>query len=200
MIQKSSTVALFAGAAAVIALFATAGVSVSAQAGATRRPDLGGHWQLNRELSDDAREKLKSMGHGPADAHGGGHGPGRHGGFFGIFGGGRAKQMHAQLEEVIVNAPTRFSLAQDEQKVVLTDANGRVQTRLTNNRKVTVAGRDVQTKWESNRLVSEITVGNAKVIETYERSSTAPQLIVTASVDGRGRQVSVRRVYDPVAK
>lgn len=46
--------------------------------------------------------------------------------------------------------------------------------------------------------MSEITVGNAKVIETYERSRGAPQLIVTVRVDMRGQPMSVRRVYDAV--
>src|SRR5262249_40163403 len=91
-------------------------------------------------------------------------------------------------------------LTQDDQKVVLTQPDGRVRTLLTHNRKVKVDGLDVQTKWEKNRLVSEIAVGDAKVIETYERSPNASQLIVTARVEMRGRQVSVRRVYDAVVK
>lgn len=75
-----------------------------------------------------------------------------------------------------------------------------MRTLPTNNRTVKSDGRDVRTQWENNRLVSEITVGNAKVIETYERSPGAPQPIVTARVDVQGRQVSVRRVYDAVTK
>jgi len=43
-------------------------------------------------------------------------------------------------------------------------------------------------------------VGNTKVIETYERSAGAPQLIVMARMDMHGRQVSVRRVYDAVTE
>lgn len=202
MIQKSSTFPLLVCGAAIITACAAAGVTFAAQAGAPRRPDLTGQWQLNSDLSDDAREKLQSMGHGSGDADRGGHGPGRHGGFGGIFGsifgGGRA--AHAQLEDVILNAPTRFALTQDDQKVVMTEPNGRVRTFPTNNRKVKVDGRDVTTKWENNRLVSEITVGNAKVIDTYERSPSAPQLVVTARIDMGGRQVSVRRVYDAVTK
>jgi Spy/CpxP family protein refolding chaperone len=147
MIKKRSTFPRLACAAAVIAVLTAAGVSVAAQAGAPLRPDLTGQWQLNRDLSDDAREKLQSMGGGGGDASGGGHGPGRHGGFFGIFGGGRA--AHAQLEEVILNAPSRFALTQDDQKVVLTEPNGRVRTLPTNNRKVKVDGRDVQRRRSS---------------------------------------------------
>lgn len=78
-------------------------------------------------------------------------GSGRHGGFGGIFGsifdGGRA--AHAQLEDVLLNAPTRFALTQDDQTVVITEPNGRVRTLPTYNRKVKVDGRDVTTKWEN---------------------------------------------------
>src|SRR5262249_13767944 len=196
MIKKSATFFLRASAVAVITTWTAAGVSVVAEVAATVGPDLTGQWQLNPDLSDDAREKLQSMGGG--DSSGGGHGPGRHGGSGAS--GGRGRAEHADLEEVILRAPTRFVLTQDDQKVVLTEPDGRVRTLPTNNHKVRVDGRDVQTKREKNRLVSEITVGDAKVIETYERSPNASQLIVIARVDMRGRQVSVRRVYDAVPK
>jgi hypothetical protein len=197
MIQKYS--ALLACALIASGVITTATARVTAQDRAVGRPDLSGGWQLNRDLSEDAKAKLESMHSSPPA---GGHGPGRHGGVGGIFGGifGGGQAAHAQLEEVVVNAPTRFVLMQDDQKVVLTEPEGRVRTLPTNNRNVEVDGRDVRTKWENNRLVSEITVGNAKVIETYERSPSAPRLIVTARVDMRGRQVSVRRVYDAATK
>jgi len=108
----------------------------------------------------------------------------------------RPSVLSKRLEEVILNPPTRFVLSQYDQKILLTQPDGRVRTLLMNNRKVKVDGSDVRTKWENNRLVSEIMVGNARVIETYERSPSASQLIVTARMEMRGRQVSVRRVYD----
>jgi hypothetical protein len=46
------------------------------------------------------------------------------------------------------------------------------------------------------RLVSDISVGDAKVIDVYERSTTATQLIVTTRMEMQGHDVSVRRVYD----
>jgi hypothetical protein len=45
-------------------------------------------------------------------------------------------------------------------------------------------------------LVSEISLANATVTETYERVTTAPQLIVTTKMEMGGRDVSVRRVYE----
>lgn len=211
MIQKSSTCPVSACLAAVITAWAAVGVSVGAQTNTPVRPNLSGAWQLNRDLSEDAQRKLQSMGDGGEHGgrgSGGSHGPdhaGRGGGGHGPDGhaGGRAQQdTRAQLEaqNLILNAPTRFVLTQDDQKVVLTEPDGRVRTLPTNNRKVKVDGRDLRAKWENNRLVSEISVGNAKVIETYERAPSAPQLIVTARVDMQGRRVSVRRVYDAVTK
>lgn len=196
-IRNHSGVVVYA--ALVGCLVAAGSVRVAAQERGVTRPDLSGRWELNRDLSEDAKSKLESM---RSSQGAGGHGPGRHGGFGGIFrgifGGGQA--AHAQLEEVILDAPTSFLLSQDDQKVVLTESDGRVRTLATNNRKMKVDGRDVRTKWENNRLVSEITVSNAKVIETYERSPGSPRLIVTARVDMRGQQVTVRRVYDAVTK
>jgi hypothetical protein len=54
----------------------------------------------------------------------------------------------------------------------------------------------VRTKWDKQRLVSEISLGGAKVTETYERLVDSTQLIVTTKMDMHGRDVSVRRVYE----
>lgn len=197
MTQKYS--ALFACALIASGAITTATARVAAQDRVVGRSNLSGTWQLNRDLSDDAKTKLEGM-HSSQPA--GGHGPGRHGGLGGIFGGifGGGQSGHAELEEVVVNAPTRFVVMQDDQKVVLTEPDGRVRTLPTNNRAVKVDGRDVRTKWDNDRLVSEIKVGDAKVVETYERSPNAAQLIVTARVDMQGRQVNIRRVYDSVTR
>jgi hypothetical protein len=62
-----------------------------------------------------------------------------------------------------------------------------------------IDGREVRTRWENIRLVSETTIGDAKLVETYERAG-ARQLIVTVRPEMHGQQMSVRRVYDPVGK
>jgi hypothetical protein len=178
MIKKSSTFPLLA---AVVTAWGVAAISATAQ---SSRPDLTGEWQLNRGLSEDAQAKFSSMGGGGGHHGGGGHGQG--------------------IEEIrnsLLNASTRLVVAQDDQKVVLTEADGHVRTLPTNNRTVKMDGREVRTKWENNRLVSETTIGDAKLVETYERSSGGRQLIVTvgAEMDGQ-QQMSVRRVYDPARK
>ena len=193
MIKKIATF-LVVAAAAVITAWAAGSGSAATQAVTTARPNLTEQWQLNPNLSEDAEEKLQSMGNGgeQADRGGGGHGPGSH---------DRGQKMPEQLAEaqnLILNVPTRFILTQDDQRVVLAEPGGRVRTLLTNNRTVKVDGRDVRTKWENNRLVSETTLGNAKIIEIYERSPSARQLIVTATMEMHGQRVSVLRVYDAV--
>lgn len=87
---------------------------------------------------------------------------------------------------------------QDGERIVMTDSsNGRVRTLTANGRKVKVDGRDVQTKWDQNRLVSEVSLRNGKMTETHEHVNNGPRLVVTRKVDiGRGHEVSVRRVYD----
>jgi hypothetical protein len=137
------------------------------------RSDLSGRWRLNQELSENAQARVDRMQSSQ------GHGPGRHGfgGLFGrLFGGGDMEEARG----LILNGPASFTLTQDGDRIVLTGSDGRVRTLAANGRKEKVNGRDVQTKWDKQRLVSEISVGDAKVTETYERSTNAPQLIFGA--------------------
>jgi hypothetical protein len=173
----------------ISSLVAVAGVRVNSQEREQSRADLSGRWLLNRELSDNAQQKIDRMQSSQ------GHGPGRHGlgGIFGrLFGGGDMQDAR----RMVLNAPTSFTLAQDGNRIVLTGSEGRVRTLTANGQKEKVNGRDVVTKWDGHRLVSETTIGDAKVTETFERSITAPQLIVTTRMDIREHEVSVRRVYD----
>jgi hypothetical protein len=66
-----------------------------------------------------------------------------------------------------------------------------------NGRKEKVNGRDVRAKWDDDRLIVEISLANANVIETYQRSTSTPQLIVTTTMEMGGQVVNVRRIYDP---
>lgn len=142
MIRKSSTFRLLA---AVMTTWMVAGIPATAQAGAGR-PDLTGQWQFNRRLSDDVQSKFGSMG-GGGGHHGGGGGP------------------FEEIRNSMLNAPTRLVLTQDDQKVVLTESNGRVRTLPTNNRVAKIDGRDVRTRWENNRLVSETTISGANLVD-----------------------------------
>jgi hypothetical protein len=164
-----------------------AGVRVITQEPESIRADLSGRWVLNQALSENAQAKVDRMQSSQ------GHGPRRHGGFLGrLFGGGDIQEARGLL----LNAPSSFTLTQDGDRIVLSGSDGRVRTLTANDRTEKVDGRDVQTKWDKQSLVSEISVGDAKVTETYKRSTGAPQVIVTTKLDMRGHRVSVRRVYD----
>ena len=156
------------------------------------RPDLAGHWELNRELSENAQTALERMHSSQSD----GHGPGRHGGFLGrLFGGGHDSQTE-EARARFLNAPTSFTLKQESDRIMLTESDGRARTLTANGRKERVNGRDVQTRWDKDRLVTETSLGNAKITETYERSTNLPRLTVTTKMEMRGHDVSVRRVYE----
>ena len=153
------------------------------------RADLAGRWELNQKLSENAQEKVDRMQSSQ------GHGPGRHGlgGLFGrLFGGGDMEEAR----RMVLNAPQSFTLTQTGDRIVLTGSDGRSRTLTANGRKEKINGRDVVTRWDGPRLVSETSVGDAKVTDTYERSPNAAQLILTTRMDMRGHGVSVRRVYD----
>ena len=152
------------------------------------RADLAGRWELNVPLSENAQQKVDRMQSSQ------GHGPGRHfGGLFGrLFGGGDMEEAR----RMVLNAPQSFTVTQTGDRIVLTRSDGRSRTLTANGRKEKIDGRDVVTKWDGQRLVSETSLGDAKVTEMYERSPNAPQLILTTRMDMRGHGVSVRRVYD----
>jgi hypothetical protein len=184
--KYSVLVACVALAASVVG---AANVRVIAQERESVRPDLSGRWQLNQKLSENAQAKIDRMQSSQ------GHGPGRHGfgGLFGrLFGGGDMEEARGRF----LNAPASFTLTQDGDRIVVTGSDGRVRTLTANGRTEKVNGRDVRTTWDKQRLVSEISIGDAKVTDTYERPTNAPQLFVTTKMDMRGHEVSVRRVYD----
>src|SRR5260370_29601722 len=97
MIKKSSMFPQLPAVATIMLAWGVACISLAAQAGAAGRPDLTGEWQLNRDLSDNAQAKFASMG-GGGEHHGGGHGQGME-----------------EIRNLLLNAPTRLGVAQDDQ-------------------------------------------------------------------------------------
>jgi hypothetical protein len=179
--------------AALLLIAIVAGLVTSTNPRAERqdaqaRPDLTGRWTLNRELSENAEAKLAHLHAGG----GGGHGPARH---FRGGGGGQAAAMN-DLRNALLRVPAWFTLAQNADRIVVTDDDGRVRSLAVDGRRDKGNGRDVRTRWDDNRLVSEISLGNATVTETYERAPAAPQLLVTTRAEMGGQVLNVRRVYD----
>jgi hypothetical protein len=164
-----------------------AAVLVTAGVRAQPGPDLTGRWELNAMLSQNAETKLAQLHAGAA----GEHGPRRHG----RSSPDKSPPM-AEMRDRLLNPAAWFVLTQDGDRVTLTGNDGRVRTMTANDRKANVGGYDVRTRWDDQRLICETALTGARVIETFERSATAPQLTVTTTVDMGGQVVSVRRVYD----
>jgi len=193
--MRTTKHAALIASAALGSLLVGGSVRASAQQSESLRPNLSGQWTLNRELSEDAQAKLErlhssSQGRG---SQGGGHGPGRHGGAG--SGSGQSAQMD-EVRDLLLDAPSWFTVTQNGERIVLTANDGRVRTLTANGRKEQINGRDVRTRWDSDRLVSEISLSDAQITQSYERVTNAARLIVTTTMDMSGQIVAVRRVYD----
>src|SRR5262245_9808787 len=178
------------GVVAWVCLFGIVATAMVHAQDHSTRPELSGRWRLNHELSENAESKLQGM-----QSQSGGYGPGRHMGPGGLFGGAQQTQIE-EARWLVLNAAERFVLTQDGDRIIVTDGDGRVRRLTANGRAEKIDGRDVRTRWDKQRLIAETSVGSAKVTETYERQTSAPQLVVTTKMEMHGRELSVRRVYD----
>jgi hypothetical protein len=156
-----------AGLVLLVAAAYTAGQSSdqprpSGSPGADSQPSLGGAWKLNRDESDDPREKLRSAiqdreqngSPGGMGRHGGMGGGGMGGGIgMGIpgigggMGGGMGRpgggqrgasgsdEQHARLRD-LVQAPDQVSIVQKGPEIDLTDTENHVRALFTDGRKL----------------------------------------------------------------
>lgn len=148
------------------------------------QPVLTGTWKLNRDESDDAREKLRSALQ-DREQNGSPGGMGRHGGMGGGMGGGigmgipgigggmgggmgrpggqgggsGSDEQHARLRDLI-QAPDQLSIAQKGAEIDLTDNKNRVRSLFTDGRKLEKPKKDssesqVKAHWDHETLVSD---------------------------------------------
>jgi hypothetical protein len=194
-----------------VALVAAAVLALALPAAA--QVNLSGRWELNREQSDDPQERMQELGGGRGGAlagllgsidperlaelraRGGGRGSG------GGFGDGTALAgMRDQIESVraLFDMPAALVLIQDAEVLSITHPDGQVRRVPVEPGASMVNGREVRTRWESGRLVSETLLSETMtLVETFERAESG-QLVMTAHMDLQGRPMSLRRVYDPV--
>ena len=204
---------------ALAAATSLAGLGVGTRVSAIRlpdpggKPDLTGAWQLNRDQSDDPQKKLKGTKTGtwttPRAGTGGVTGgiAGAHGGFGGVGGPAYEQENPAMREAMgaLTEAPEKLTIVYRDADVVLTSGEGVVQTLRANGDTVlekTAGGHDVErtTKWDGSNLITEVKMsGGVKLTQTYTRSADGRQLFVTSRLEGPGRVVDVRRVYDAAA-
>jgi len=197
-----------------------AGLSLALCAGALSAAPHGAHaetasivgvWTLNKDASDAPPERpsadLRPRG-GDAAGTGRGRRGGGGGGGFGRGGGrggrgGDPEDMRRRMQAMrdIMDAPERLTITQTESLIIITAGDGRT-TRLSPDGKGIKdesTGLQRKTKRENGTIVSEITGGRDKVIETYAVDPEHHRLTVTLRIDNSRMPNGgvIRHVYDP---
>src|SRR4051812_7672991 len=168
---------------------------------------IGGAWTLNKDLSDKpaGRPQDGEQGNGRRRQGGSGRsgGFGRRGGGAGGVGGagtGISPDDRARVREAmrdVLNPPDRLTIVQTNTTVIITAGDGRVVRLATDGTKVKDDSTKIErkTKWDGNKLVSEIGgVGAGKITETYVLDPERKQLRVTVQMDNGGRPTTLNRV------
>lgn len=196
-------------AAAIIIVLCGAVGAIASAAQLSEGASIVGAWTLNKEASDAPRERPggDSSQHGGG---GGGYGRGRggygrgggRGGSGGGFGNGDPDEMKRRMEAMrdLINAPEHLTITRTESMVIVTSGDGRTTRFSPDGRKIKdeSTGLERKTTWEHGNLVSEITGGQGKIVETYAVEAERSQLTVTLRYEG-GREPNgrvVRHVYD----
>jgi hypothetical protein len=169
-----------------------------------------GVWTLNKDASDAPPERPnggdRQRGGDEAGA-GRGRGFGGRGGGFGRGGGrggggGNPEDMRRRMQAIrdIMDAPERLTITQTESLIIITAGDGRT-TRLSPDGKTIKdesTGLQRKTRRENGNLVSEITGGRDKMIETYAADPDHHQLRVSVRIENSRLPNGgvIHRVYD----
>ena len=187
---------------------------------------LDGTWKLNRDESDDPREKLRSAmedrdQNGPMGRHGGMGGGGVTMGIPGIGiggmgrpgggpGGGQGRgpgsgseDQRARLHEV-VEAPDQLTVAQKGPKIDMTDTQSHVRSLFTDGRKLEKPKKDsnqvqVKAHWDRETLITEEKGPNGeKISHSYQMTGEGKQLADTLTLESKklNTPIIIRSVYD----
>ncbi len=164
-------------------------------------PNLAGQWKLNKDQSDDPRQKMQqAMGN---NGQGGGEGGGERRG--GNRGGGQGQGM--------MNDFSLLSIAQTDTSVKVSSASGRVLAAYPEEQpaaKPSSSGENggdegheyapPVAKWQGSQLVTSMQGRRGgSTTRTYELSPDGKQLIVTTKMQNprMSQPVTFRLVYDP---
>jgi hypothetical protein len=186
---------------------------------------LNGKWKLNRDESDDPREKLRSAmqdrdQNGPMGGHGGMGGSGVGIGIPGIGGiggmgrprgapgspggpGAGSDEQRSRLRD-LVQASEQLTIIQKGPEIDVTDADSRVRSLFTDGRKVGKAKKDsAQTQgkahWDHGTLITEEKgPGGEKISHAYEITGDGKQMADTLTLESKhlNTPIIVRSVYD----
>lgn len=175
------------------------------------RQSILGAWKLDRDESDDLRNRSqdsRGSGGGGYGRRGGGSWPGGggYGGHRGGLGGGESDEERQKMHELL-NPPTTMTISMTGAEVDLMDDRDRKRAFMTDGRKLQKSKDDnyqeIAAKWEGNRLVTEEkSPRGGKMSRTFELSPDGRRLYENLHIEGGGRNsrsLDVRYVYDILA-
>jgi hypothetical protein len=178
--------------------------------------DLSGRWVFNRELSDDAREKMREgmeRGGGP----GGGRPPGGGGGMGGPGGGGTGgpggggrmgpppggmggDDDPREAMRAIMEPSEELTIAQTEAEIEVEEKFGATRRLHPDGKryKTDNGTSEIKAFWKQGQLVVETKrARGGRVVETWERIPDGSRLIVNVKIEGGfGPGLSLKRIYD----
>lgn len=189
---------------------------------ATSQVELEGRWVFNKQLSDDAREKMRQAMErrgGPGGGGPGGAGPG--GGMGGPGGGGAGGRPGAggmggpggpglppgtggaadprEALRAVLEPAEELTVLQSPSEISVEEKYGRVR-RLHpdgNKYKTDNGASEIRSHWKDGKLVVETKRERGSVTETWERVPDGGRLIVTVKLEGGpGGKLELKRVYD----
>lgn len=179
--------------------------------------DLSGRWVFNRDLSDDAREKMRegmerSGGPGGGRPPGGGGGMGGPGGGgMGGPGGGRGGQTGPppgtggdddprEALRAVMEPAEELAIAQTGTEIAVDEKFGRTRRLHPDGRKYKTdnGASETKTSWKEGRLLVETKRSRGgSVVETWELVPGGSRLIVNVKIEGGfGPGATLKRVYD----
>ena len=174
--------------------------------------DLSGRWVYNRELSDDARKKMRKGGEGrggPGGGGPGGPGGGGPGGGMGGPGGGTmgpppggmgGDDDARESMRAIFEPAEELAVAQAGTEIGIDEKFGRTRRLHSDGKKYKTdnGASDIKTSWKEGKLLVETkgTRGGG-VVETWELVPDRSRIIVMVRMEGGfGPRVELKRIYD----
>ncbi len=159
----------------------------------TARPDLSGNWQLDKELSDDPRAKIREAIEARRAAGGGGSRAGQPGGFR------RLSELRRRMEQ-LEQGMQRLTISQSAAEVVIRNADDREQKLVPDGQSRIREGGfgpvETRAEWTSGGLVvTDRGQGGGTVSRTYAFKPTDPHLHVMLRIEGRGPAIDYHQVY-----
>lgn len=188
---------------------ASAAKGSAPQTQSAAKPNLAGQWKLNKDQSDDPRQKMQEAM--AANGQGGGRGAGGEGGEGG--GGRRGGGQGQGGPGAMMNDLAQLTVAQTDTSVKVSSASGRVLAAYPEDQQAAKPSSnggnpddDTRTytppvaKWQGSQLVASMQGRRGgSTTRTYEVSSDGKQLIVTTKMQNPRftQPVTFRLVYDP---